>query len=203
MVAGQTMNQVKRLGLTMHLMYMRCHLLALMSLCLVALSLTVHFIGISNLTVILKQQKNDLVLTQQGMQSESPVLQVNDAVLPQTPENNFYAQLGQVKFVEEQIKTLHELARDSGIAIQQASYKLTQTADPSIVSYTIQLPVKGPYLSIRKFSESFLLAVPFASLDEINLKRDNIQSVQVDTKLRFTLFLHKDNDIDVVRQGVK
>ncbi|MGZ3158645.1 MAG: hypothetical protein ACXU7H_06145, partial [Burkholderiaceae bacterium] len=50
-------------------------------------------------------------------------------------------------------------------------------------------PVKGQYQAIRKFCEQTLLAIPFASLDEINFKRDEITNSTLEAKLHFTLYL--------------
>ena len=44
---------------------------------------------------------------------------------------------------------------------------------------------------------SALMAIPFASLDEINFRRDAIGSRTLEAKLRFTLYL---NDVPAVAQ---
>lgn len=124
------------------------------------------------------------------LQSEVSALQLTNTRPSQgQPDLGFYAQLGQLSHVEDEIKTLHAIARESGILIQQVNYKLNTDAD--IATYTIELPIRGTYLNIRQFCEAFLLAVPFASLDELSLRRDNSQSTQIDSKLKFTLYLNK------------
>jgi hypothetical protein len=97
--------------------------------------------------------------------------------------------LGEKRYAEQQLKTLFALARKSGLALNQAEYKSAADSNGQFHTYQIQLPVKGSYAAIRQFCEQSLLAIPFASLDEISFKRDAIANRSVDARLRFTLYL--------------
>ena len=55
----------------------------------------------------------------------------------------------------------------------------------------MQRPVKGADRQIRQFAEQVLLALPFASLDEISFKRDNIGSPLIESRITFTIFLRE------------
>jgi hypothetical protein len=97
--------------------------------------------------------------------------------------------LGEKRYAEQQLKTLFALARKSGLALNQAEYTSGADSNGRFHTYQILLPVKGSYAAIRQFCEQSLLAIPFASLDEINFKRDAIANRSVDARLRFTLYL--------------
>jgi hypothetical protein len=102
----------------------------------------------------------------------------------------FYEVLGEAGYAEQQVKTLFALAAKTGLTLNQAEYKLAQDKNGRYQTYQILLPLKGDYQSIRQFCEQTLLAIPFASLDEINFKRDAIASHALEAKLHFTLYLN-------------
>ena len=97
--------------------------------------------------------------------------------------------LGQSRYAEQQVKTLFAIAARNGLTLSKAEYKFGASKDGGFHTYTVSLPVKGPYGAIRPFCEQVLLAIPFASLDEVNAKRETVNSTGLDVKLRFTLFL--------------
>ena len=111
---------------------------------------------------------------------------------PNTTEANlklFTSILGDPYNAEEQIKTLFMLARNTGLTLSKAEYKLTDVKSGRYATYQIVLPVKGSYRSIRQFCEKTLLSIPFASLDEMSFKRESIASGTLEARLRFTLYL--------------
>ena len=111
--------------------------------------------------------------------------------LPPAAEHlqQFYDALGESRYAEQQIKTLFALAAKNGLSLNQADYKYTDNKSGAFHSYTVSLPVKGTYAAIRPFCHQVLLAIPFASLDEINFKRDAVTNPLLDAKLRFTFYL--------------
>lgn len=112
----------------------------------------------------------------------------------QTNLDNFYKTLGQQAHVEEQVKTLFALAKKQGLALSQGEYKALPERNGKYLKYQIILPLKGSYSVIRQFAEQALLAIPFASLDEMAFKRDNISNRVLEAKLRFTLYLSSDSE---------
>ncbi len=103
---------------------------------------------------------------------------------------DFYDALGEQRYSEQQIKTLFALAAKTGIRLTQAEYKSALDKNGRYRTYQIVLPVKGSYAQIRQFCEMTLLAIPFASLDEVSFKRDAIASAMLDAHVRFTLYLN-------------
>lgn len=110
----------------------------------------------------------------------------------------FHETLGEKRYVEQQVKTLFSIAGKSGLTLSQAEYKAAFDKNGRFHTYQIQLPVKGPYGAIRQFCEQTLLAIPFASLDEMNFKRESITSPVLEAKLRFTLYL---DDVAVIKES--
>ena len=54
------------------------------------------------------------------------------------------------------------------------------------------LPVSGDYTKVRGFVNDVLEAVPSAALDELTLKRESIDMPELESRVRFTLFLGVD-----------
>ncbi len=105
----------------------------------------------------------------------------------------FYDVLGDKRYAEQQVKTLFAVAAKSGLILNQGEYKAGFEKGSHSTTYQMILPVKGQYQAIRKFCEQTLLAIPFASLDEINFKRDEITNSTLEAKLHFTLYLSDAN----------
>lgn len=96
---------------------------------------------------------------------------------------------GESGYAEQQVKNLFAIANKNGLSLNQADYKSMAEKNSGTIAYQIQLPVNGTYVSIRQFCEEVLLAIPFASLDEMSFKREAIANNTVEAKLRFTLYL--------------
>ncbi|MGZ3240047.1 MAG: hypothetical protein ACXWIN_04125 [Burkholderiaceae bacterium] len=109
--------------------------------------------------------------------------------LPEERLAAFYDVLGDQRYVEQQVKTLFAVAAKSGLILNQGEYKSSFEKGSHSTTYQMILPVKGQYQAIRKFCEQTLLAIPFASLDEISFKRDEITNDTLEAKLHFTLYL--------------
>jgi hypothetical protein len=104
-------------------------------------------------------------------------------------QSQFYAALGEQGYAEQQLKTLFDIAAKNGLRLDQGEYKSNFDRNSDTLAYQIQLPVVGSYSAIRQFCEEVLLAIPFASLDEMSFKRDAISNNNLEAKLRFTLYL--------------
>jgi hypothetical protein len=120
---------------------------------------------------------------------------VAEAAAPQVPPaqqnmSKFMDTLGDPRHTEQQIKTMLAMAQDTGLELTQAEYKLTCDKASNTCAYRILLPLKGSYGVIRRFSEYLLQAIPFASIDEMNFKREAIADDSVDARLKLTLYLN-------------
>jgi hypothetical protein len=106
---------------------------------------------------------------------------------------NFYDVLGDRRYAEQQIKTLFAIAAKAQLALSQAEYRPAFDRNGRYHTYQIVLPVKGSYAAIRQFCEQTLLAIPFASLDEMSFRRDAIGNRVLEAKLHITLYLGDPN----------
>lgn len=101
----------------------------------------------------------------------------------------FNAALGDAGHTEQIVTRLFDAAQEVGVVLDKAEYKSAQDAAGRFETYTIVLPVKGDYARLRRFCEKVLLAVPYASLDDMHFQRDSANEERVEAKLRFTMFL--------------
>lgn len=101
----------------------------------------------------------------------------------------FYASLGERRYAEQQLKTLFGIAAKTGLVLRQGEYKAAYDQNGKLNTYQVTLPVKGSYGAIWQFAMLALRAIPFASLDDIGFKRDDIGAAGADARVRFTLYL--------------
>lgn len=153
--------------------------------------------GVPHLRAEAEIQREAISQVRKSIQSPGrPVADVQRSV-DEERLSAFYDIVGERRYAEQQVKTLFAIARKSGLTLRQAEYKFATDTSGHFYSYQILLPVKGPYSAVRQFCEQTLLAIPFASLDEINFRRDAIGSRTLEAKLHFTLYL---NDVPAVAQ---
>ncbi|MDB5774361.1 MAG: hypothetical protein JWP38_494 [Herbaspirillum sp.] len=106
--------------------------------------------------------------------------------------HDFYDALGESHYPEQQVKTLFSIAAKNGLSLTQAEYTPGYDQNGGFRTYRILLPIKGRYPAVRRFCEQVLMAIPFASLDEIDFKRQSISNPMPDVRLSITLYLQAD-----------
>jgi hypothetical protein len=129
-------------------------------------------------------ERTRIALQKADKAEAAPVLSTNEERLAA-----FYHALGERRYAEQQVKTLFAVAAKTGLALNQAEYRLSTDKQGRFDTYQITVPVKGNYGAIHRFYEEVLLAIPFASLDQMNFKRDAISNNIVEAQLHFTLYL--------------
>jgi hypothetical protein len=108
------------------------------------------------------------------------------------PEQNlaqFYANLGDKRDAEQQLKTLFALAAKSGLSLTAGQYRAAYDQNGRFHTYQVSLPVRGSYRALWQFCLQALATVPFAALDEISLRRESIGEPVLEARVRFTLYL--------------
>jgi len=111
---------------------------------------------------------------------------------PQAAPTNlgaFRATLGDVRQADQALKTIFAEADHQLLALDEAEYRLVYEKAGGFYAYSVRLPVKGSYLALRIFCEQVLLALPYASLDEIAFKRRAAGETEIEARLHFTLYL--------------
>lgn len=128
----------------------------------------------------------------------APAVLAAAAPLPSSAHNLalFYATLGERRYAEQQVKTLFDLAAKTGLSLEQGEYRAGYDKASHVSTYQVVLPVKGSYAAIWRFVLLALENIPFASLDEINFKRENIGETVLEARLRLTFYL-KDSAMQV------
>lgn len=177
----------------MHSISMRLHLivrknpLLLISVILLLLSLSTYFIVNERLNRELGERQQQIASVNTELIANSKPSVASDMANLQA---QFYDDIGYISHVDEPLKLMLELAKEAGVVVGQSQFRYRSMPSTKLIAYDITAPVKGTYPAIRRFCEHFLLAVPFASLSELNLKRDSTQQTQIEGKLRLTLYLH-------------
>jgi type VI protein secretion system component VasK len=105
------------------------------------------------------------------------------------PLDAFYTALGPRRYAEQQVRTLFALAAKNGLSLSQGEYKAGYDRNARVATYQVNLPVKGSYAAIWQFAMGALRAIPFASLDDISFRRDDVKDPAVEARLRLTLYL--------------
>jgi hypothetical protein len=111
---------------------------------------------------------------------------------PETANQNlalFYDTLGEQRYAEQQVKTLFALAAKANLSLSQGEYKSAYDRNGQLHTYQVTLPVKGSYGQVWSFGLMALRSIPYASLDELSFKRENIGDAQVEARLRLTMYL--------------
>ena len=134
-------------------------------------------------------EKNQELQTLRHQMLQAPVVMSADAGLATAPGLDFQSVLGQVAEVESYVGTLLSLSQTLEMPAVTGEYKLSCDAATRLCRYRVRLPLVGSYLQIRAFVEQSLLELPFASLDELSLRREGIGSGELEAGLTFSLHL--------------
>lgn len=127
------------------------------------------------------------------LRRELPRQRMTQAVqTPQGALDTFYAALPDEHAAAGQIALLLAAAADHDLTPDKAEYALTRSTAANFIRYQVTLPVRGSYADIRKFANQALNDLPSAALNEIAFQRENIDSSEVEARLRFTLFLQRE-----------
>lgn len=87
------------------------------------------------------------------------------------------------------LRRLFDAAGQAGLELDQGEYRLTEVKDANLRRYQFSLPVAGGYPEIRAFVAQALNADPALALTAIQLRRDRIESPDLEALLNFTLYL--------------
>jgi hypothetical protein len=87
------------------------------------------------------------------------------------------------------LRRLFDAADQAGLDLDQGEYRLTEVKDAQLRRYQLSLPVAGGYPEIRAFVAQALNGDPALALNAIQLRRDRIESPDLEGMLNFTLYL--------------
>jgi hypothetical protein len=101
----------------------------------------------------------------------------------------FSRNLGQQRYVEQQIRTLFIIASNLGLKLRQGDYRRQWHAAGQFYEYQVDLPLLGSYQAIRQFCDRTLYTIPFSSLGQISFKRTEIRNPIVEAKVTLSLYV--------------
>lgn len=159
-----------------------------LGLLLLAAAIVLHFLRVATLEreiATLQAEAGDL---QQRLRSgQSLGSRGNESSAEQLA--TFYSYFPASEGAPALLGKVHAAAAANGIALRSGEYKFERQADQKLARYRITLPVVGSYSQIRRFVAAVLAEVPAASVDEIQMRRENIASTSLEARIRLSLYL--------------
>jgi len=89
------------------------------------------------------------------------------------------------------IREMVRIAQKQGVEVNSSDFKLTLERDWRLSRYEIIVPVRGRYSQIRGFIAESLETVPNMAITGFTIKRDNVQSTQLEMRLEMSLYLNE------------
>jgi hypothetical protein len=87
------------------------------------------------------------------------------------------------------LQAIFVAAQLEGIDLETGEYRLGRERGSRLLRYQVVFPVKGSYPSIRRFVARALNEAPGVALDDLTLRRENVQSRVLEARVQFTLYL--------------
>lgn len=101
----------------------------------------------------------------------------------------FYAFFPPPESSPDWLGRIYKIAQAKGVQLQSGEYRFERAASPRLRRYQMTLPVQGTYAQIRGFVGEVLEQVPAAVLEEVSLKRENVETQRVEARVRLTLYM--------------
>ena len=106
---------------------------------------------------------------------------------------DFYRLLPLQNEANNKISMILNAATNAGLSLERVEYDQPLSHHP-VTQYQIKLPVKGSYVQIRQFINEVLNAIPTIALNDVSMRRDDVATDVLDTKIQFTLYLKNINE---------
>lgn len=85
------------------------------------------------------------------------------------------------------LEQIFQAAAERSVPLTKGEYQLKADPSASLLLYTATFPVRNNYGAIKGFTTDVLKALPHASLEELRMKRDGVESTALDAVIRVTL----------------
>ena len=89
------------------------------------------------------------------------------------------------------VGALNAAAKRQGVHLNQAELKFSIEPSGLLARYSIVLPVKADYRSLRGFIREAMRELPGLAMEELNLRRSDAKSTVLEAQLSFVLFVAK------------
>ncbi len=148
---------------------------------LLAVALLMQLVQVDSLQQAIHTQQARLVTLQQTAARRA----ATPAPLPLNP----LAGLPPTGEASQRIGELERLARAHGLALPRGQYSVSPLTGTSLQRWQLVLPLDASYPALHAFLAAALERLPNLTLDELKLKRDRIESTQLQAELRLSLFV--------------
>lgn len=111
-----------------------------------------------------------------------------------SPELQILHDLPELPEVTKAIATLYGFAAQHQLKLQEVVYQDQQLKDEPLLRYSVDFTVTQTYPRIKAFVLDMLASMPYLALEQIQMERDDIQAAQIEARLRFRLFMERDNE---------
>jgi hypothetical protein len=111
---------------------------------------------------------------------------------PMTPLEHlrsFHARFPPVEAATQSLNQIREAAVGNGITLVSGEYRMELRPEDRLRRYRVTLPIQGSYAQIRTFVDRVLVDVPWAALDEVEMRREGTAGQPIQARLRFTVYL--------------
>lgn len=149
---------------------------------LLAVALLLQTIQVASLQKTTRTQQVSLAALQQAAARRAA------APLPPPPANPL-SLLPPTGEAAQLIGELERLARLHGLELPRGQYSVSSLAGTSLQRWQLVLPVKTAYPDLHAFLATALERLPNLTLDEVKLKRERIESAELQAELRMSLFV--------------
>ncbi len=151
-------------------------------------------IGLVALGVALIVQLSVVVTLQQTAEDQqAQLMQLNLAAAssdaPPAIALNPLANLPPTGEAAQLIGELEQLARTHGMTLPRGQYSMASVDGVAMQHWRLVLPLETDYPTLHAFLAAALERLPNMSLDELKLKRERIESSQLQAELRLSLFI--------------
>ncbi|MBT9567752.1 MAG: hypothetical protein IV085_05585 [Thiobacillus sp.] len=150
-------------------------------------------VGLAALTAAIVIQLGVVASLHETAQSQQARLQQlrlsNAPVAPPPAPLNPLAGLPPTGEASQLIGELEQLAQAHGMTLPRGQYSVAPVATAAMQHWRLVLPLETTYPTLHAFLAAALERLPNLSLDELKVKRDRIESEQLQVELRLSLFV--------------
>lgn len=91
----------------------------------------------------------------------------------------------------ERFQSLLDIASEQGLQIPTGDYRLVAAKGGPLERYVLTLPVRGQYLSIRRYVAAVRADFADLAVDDVTLRRESVATNEVEAQLRFIVFARR------------
>lgn len=164
--------------------------LPLLALLLVAGSLIAHVVLLPGRDAAIDESERELARAEKALRRAAMANETQD----QRPEEARASLLDHFQSESQRNATLGRLldiAGEQGLQIPIGEYRLVAAKGGPLERYVLTLPVRGHYLSIRRYVAAVRAEFADLAVDDLTLRRENIVTNEVEAQLRFIVFARR------------